>query len=108
MNLLEAISQIEAAEDLFDLFGLTFDPAVLAVHRVHILQRFGREIDVLERRNPPLSDGERPVLYATALQRAHELYARGGSDIEPPFRPRPRDMVSLDRLRRSVGRVTVM
>ena len=107
MNLREAICRIEVAEDLFVLLGLTFDSNVLATHRVQILRRFGQEMEALEKRNPPLSEAERPVLYETALQRTHELYAKGGSDIEPLFRPRPRDMVSLDRLRRSVAKVTV-
>ena len=103
MNLLEAIANIECAEDLFALLDVAFNPAVLAVHRIAILKRFGQELEVLERRRPPLSESERPALYAAALERTHELYARGGSEVEPFFRPRPRDVVSVERLRRTVS-----
>lgn len=101
MDLREAIGQIDTAEDLFAMFGIAFDSAVLAVHRIAILRRFGQELEALERRRPPLSEGERPSLYAVALLRTHELYARGGSDVEPLFRPRPRNVVAVERLRRA-------
>jgi hypothetical protein len=101
MNLLQAIGQIDGAEELFELLDVSFDPAVLAVHRVPILKRFGMELSALERRDPPLVESERLVLYAAALHRTHEIYARGASDIEPFFRPRPRNVVAVDRLRRA-------
>jgi len=103
MNLPEAIANIECAEDLFALLDVAFNPAVLAVHRIAILKRFGKEVEVLERRRPPLSESERSSLYAAALERTHELYARGGSEVEPFFRPRACDVVAVDRLRRAIG-----
>jgi hypothetical protein len=107
MNLSEAIAQIDAAEDLFALLDVAVDPAVLAVHRIAILKRFGQEVEVLERRHPPLGEGERRSLYAEALLRTCALCAGGGGQVEPFLRPRPRDVVSVDRLRRVVGRVDV-
>jgi len=105
MNLSQAIADIESAEELFSLLDVPFDPAVLAVHRIAILKRFGQEIDVLERRSPPLSEVERPGLYAAALERAQALCVRGGSEVEPFLRPRRRDMVGVERLRRVPSRV---
>jgi hypothetical protein len=102
MNLPEAIANIEDAEELFALLDVAFDPALLSVHRIAILKRFGREMEVLERRSPPVSESERPSLYAAALQRAHALCACGGSEVEPFFSPRARDVVTVDRLRRVV------
>ncbi len=107
MDLLQAIGHIDGAEDLFALLEVSFDPAVLAVHRVAILKRFGLEIGVLERRDPPLAESERSQLYAAALQRTHDRYARGGSDIEPFFRPRPRGLVTLDPSKRGTNRMSV-
>jgi hypothetical protein len=107
MNLLNAIASIEEAEDLFALLDVAFEPAVLVVHRIAILKRFGQEVGFLERRQPPLAEGERLPLYAAALKRTHEIYAHGGSDIEPFIRPRPHALVSADRLRRAVGRADV-
>jgi hypothetical protein len=107
MNLLNAIANIEEAEDLFALLDVAFEPAILVVHRIAILKRFGQEVGALERRQPPLADDERLPLYAAALQRTHEIYARGGSDIEPFIRPRPHAIVSVERLRRAIGRADV-
>ena len=101
MNLPEAIANIEDAEELFALLDVTFDPAMLSVHRIAILKRFGQESQVLERRSPPVSESERPSLYAAALQRAIALCVSGGSEVEPFFRPRARDLVTVDRLRRN-------
>ena len=105
MNLAEAIANIEDAEALFALLDVAFDPAVLSVHRVAILQRFGREIEALERRRPPLCEGERRSLYTAALARTHRLYTQGGSEVDPIIRVRPHDLVATDRLRRGNGRV---
>jgi hypothetical protein len=105
MNLAEAIANMEDAEELFALLDVAFDPALLSVHRIAILKRFGQEVEVMERRRPPLSEAERRPLYAAALARTHLLYARGGSDVDPIIRTRPRDVVAADRLRRGNGRV---
>ena len=101
MNLHEAIANIECAEDLFGLLDVSFDPALLTVHRIAILKRFGQEVAMLERRRPPLSEGERRHLYAAALRRTCTLCARGGGEVEPFLRPRPRDVVPVERLRRA-------
>ena len=75
--LVEAIATIDVAEDLFSLLGETYSPDTLRVHRFHILKRFGMEVAMLERRDPPLDEEERAVLYAQALRRVHDLYAQG-------------------------------
>jgi hypothetical protein len=107
MNLLNAIANIEEAEDLFALLDVAFEPAVLVVHRIAILKRFGQEVGALERRQPPLVEDERRPLYAAALKRTHDICARGGSDVEPFLRPRPRIIVPVERLRRAVGRADI-
>ena len=100
-DLHRAIGQIEGAEDLFALLEVAFDPALLAVHRIAMLKRFGQEVEILERRDPPLCEEDRLSLYAAALERTHALYARGGSEVDPIIRMRrPRDVVAVDRLRR--------
>jgi hypothetical protein len=107
MNLPNAIANIEEAEELFAVLDVAFDPAVLAVHRIAILRRFGQEVGILERRQPPLSEDERRPLYTAALKRTYEICARGGSDVEPFLRPRPRIVVPVERLRHSIGKVVV-
>jgi hypothetical protein len=107
MDVLEEMGRIDTAEDLFELLEVSFDPAVLVAHRVQVLKRFGMELNVVERRDPPLSQAERRQVYAAALQRTHDLYARGGSDIEPFLRPRPRGLVTLDPSKRGTSGVSV-
>ena len=34
------LADLESAEDFLDYFGIAFEPAVLRVNRLHILQRF--------------------------------------------------------------------
>jgi hypothetical protein len=105
MNLAEAIAQIDVAEDLFELLGVAFDPAVLAVHRIAILKNFGHAATAIEQRRPLLSEDERFLLYEEALQHVHDLHAEGGGDAQSFLRfPRP-DLVAVDRLRRKVGKV---
>lgn len=108
MDLHQAIGRIEAAEDLFALLDVAFDPALLAVHRIAMLKRFGREVEALERGNPPLSEDGRLSLYAAALERTHALYVRGSSEVDPMVRMRlPQDVVAVDRLRRVGPRAEV-
>jgi hypothetical protein len=90
MNLPEAIANIECAEDLFALLDVAFDPALLTVHRIAILKRFGQEVAKLERRRPPLSEGERGPLCAAALERTHALYARAAVAMSNRFFARVR------------------
>ncbi len=40
LTLPEALADLESAEDFLDHFGIPFDPAVVHVNRLHILQRF--------------------------------------------------------------------
>jgi hypothetical protein len=85
MNLLNAIANIEEAEDLFALLDVAFEPAVLVVHRIAILKRFGQEVGALERRQPPLAEDERRPLYAAALKRTHDIYAHVAAAMSNHF-----------------------
>jgi nitrogenase-stabilizing/protective protein len=39
-GLIEAMRKLESAEEFFHFFGVAYDPAVINVSRLHILQRF--------------------------------------------------------------------
>lgn len=39
-DLAEELAGLESTEDFLDHFGIKYDPGVLRVHRLHILQRF--------------------------------------------------------------------
>ena len=40
LTLDEALEELSSAEDFLEYFGIEFDPAVVQVNRLHILQRF--------------------------------------------------------------------
>jgi nitrogenase-stabilizing/protective protein len=39
-NFIEQMEELESAEDFLDFFAVPYDPAVVNVNRLHILQRF--------------------------------------------------------------------
>ena len=39
-TLVQRLTKLSSAEDFFEFFGLSYDPAVLNVSRLHILKRF--------------------------------------------------------------------
>lgn len=39
-NFIEEMADLESAEDFLDFFGVPYDPTVVTVNRLHILQRF--------------------------------------------------------------------
>ncbi|VTZ27036.1 Nitrogenase-stabilizing/protective protein NifW [Methylocella tundrae] len=41
MNALDQLRKLSSAEDFFDALGVSYDPAVLRVARLHILRRMG-------------------------------------------------------------------
>ena len=40
LSLEEALEELSTAEDFLDYFGIAYDPAVVHVNRLHILQRY--------------------------------------------------------------------
>ncbi len=80
----DVISGMACAEDLFDVLGVPYDPSVLAIHRLHVLKRFGEAAAAIDTRSPSPGETERRVLYAEALRQVHEHYREaggGGGDV---------------------------
>jgi nitrogenase-stabilizing/protective protein len=75
MRTLEQLAHLSRAEDFFRFFGLEYDPRVLAVHRLHVLRRFGMDVAEIERSRPLPDEQERLRLYGEALRSAHALFA---------------------------------
>lgn len=73
----------ESAEDFFELFGVPYDPHLLRVHRLHILQRFHDELAV---RALPESQPDRFAAHAAALAAAHAAFAASTPQAERIFR----------------------
>lgn len=97
MDIKELISRIESVEDLFSLLGVSLDPKVVAVHRMRILRRFGREMEALDKTVGPISDCGLRSLYAEALERILEQCSRGMREPEPLLCGQGQQLVQLRR-----------
>ena len=74
------LAGLESAEDFLDYFGVPFDPAVLQVCRLHILQRFH---DYLKHAVDQPSGYDQ---YRACLVRAYEDFLRSDAITEKVFR----------------------
>jgi hypothetical protein len=68
MRTLEALAQLETAEELLGFFGIEVDPAELAPRRVRLLKRYGMRVEMIRRITAPLTDEERLRLHREALE----------------------------------------
>jgi nitrogenase-stabilizing/protective protein len=84
LSLDEAMEDLESAEDFLDFFGIAFDPKVVQVNRLHILQRFH---DYLGRAGAlPGDEAARRVACAALLARAYEDFVHSDALTEKVFK----------------------
>ena len=106
LTLAEAIDDLVSAEDFLDYFEVPYDPAVVQVNRLHILQRFH---DYLARQAPnlPPEEGAQRGIYRLWLERAYLDFVHSDSLTEKDFAvfqnvPQPgggmSSFVSLDKV----------
>jgi nitrogenase-stabilizing/protective protein len=95
------LDELSSAEDFLDYFGVTYDPAVVQVNRLHILQRFH---DYLAEIDEPLDAAIRRELYRGLLQSAYQDFLVSDARSEKVFRvfqmqqPRPVLVIPLAQL----------
>ncbi len=82
---LEEFRKLMVAEELFEFLGVPCDPRVLRVYRLHVLRRFGLEMELIDREHPALREEARLALYGEALARAHDLFRRRAPGAERIF-----------------------
>ena len=84
-SLYEAMEELESAEDFLDFFAIEYDPAVVHVNRLHILQRFHNYLH-----ETPLETaaGEpaRHALAAALLERAYQDFVSSDALTEKVFK----------------------
>ena len=78
-NLIEQMAELESAEEFLDFFSVPYDPAVVSVNRLHILQRFH---DYLR------GAGQHPEFetWRGLLARAYDDFVRSTPQAEGVFR----------------------
>lgn len=78
------LDELSSAEDFLEYFGVEFDPAVVHVNRLHILQRFHDYIDGAG--DLPGDDAVRRELYAGLLNSAYSDFVNSDARTEKVFR----------------------
>lgn len=84
LSLDEAMEELVGAEDFLEYFKIAYDPAIVQVNRLHILQRFH---DYLTRAGElPGIESARRKVYATLLQHAYEDFVKSDALTEKVFK----------------------
>lgn len=79
-----ALKTLSSAEDFLEFFGIEYDPHVVQVNRLHILQRFH---DYLETAHSlPEDERLRRTLYTQRLKQAYEDFLHSDALTEKVFR----------------------
>jgi nitrogenase-stabilizing/protective protein len=78
------LEELSSAEDFLGYFGIPFDPSVVHVNRLHILQRFHDYLGHIE--EEPADPTERHTLYADVLRGAYEDFVNSDARTEKVFR----------------------
>ena len=78
------MDELSSAEDFLDYFGIAYDPAVVHVNRLHILQRFHDYIGGVE--EMPGDGVEKRELYAGLLNSAYHDFVQSDALTEKVFK----------------------
>jgi nitrogenase-stabilizing/protective protein len=70
-NLEEELSELSSAEDFLLFFGVPYDPSVVHVNRLHILQRYHDYLERAQASMPETEAAQRDV-HKALLNRAYE------------------------------------
>ncbi|MGD8907835.1 MAG: nitrogenase-stabilizing/protective protein NifW [Chromatiales bacterium] len=78
------MDELISAEDFLDYFEVDYDPSVVHVNRLHILQRFHDYIDGVE--TMPEDDDEKRAIYAGLLNSAYSDFVQSDALTEKVFK----------------------
>ena len=78
------LDELSSAEDFLDYFAIKYEPAVVHVNRLHILQRFHDYL--AEVSDMPENDGERFQIYADLFKGAYEDFVASDAVTEKVFK----------------------
>lgn len=85
MSFAEDLETLESAEDFLNYFELEYDPAVVQVNRLHILQRFHNYLAQGEEALPEDEEAQREV-YKRLLTRAYLDFVESDALTEKVFK----------------------
>ena len=83
LTLDEALEELSSAEDFLNYFGVAYEPSIVHVNRLHILQRYH---DYLAKSELPQEEEARREHYAGLLQRAYQDFVDSDALTEKVFK----------------------
>jgi nitrogenase-stabilizing/protective protein len=83
LDLQDALEELSSAEEFLDYFGIPYDPAVVQVNRLHVLQRFH---DYIEREPAAARQALTFDDYAKLLERAYRDFVTSDALTEKVFK----------------------
>lgn len=78
------LEELSSAEDFLDYFGVEYEPAVVHVNRLHILQRFHDYVG--QAGEPAWTEGEKRSTYRDLLARAYQDFVTSDALTEKVFK----------------------
>lgn len=70
---LTTFNTLSTAEEYLNFFNIPFDPHIVSINRLHILQKFSQAVRRIDQ-DGSLSEGDRLAHYREALQNAYSLF----------------------------------
>jgi nitrogenase-stabilizing/protective protein len=85
MSFEEEMEELESAEDFLQYFQLEYEPSVVHVNRLHILQRFH---DYLQNAGDEMPENEpaKRAVYSKLLMRAYQDFVESDAQTEKVFK----------------------
>lgn len=83
MTLSEALEELSSAEDFLNYFDISYEPSIVHVNRLHILQRYH---DYLAQSELPQAEEARREHYAKLLQQAYQDFVASDALTEKVFK----------------------
>lgn len=96
---LNNFDRLTTAEEYLDFFQIPYDPKIVNVNRLHILQKFSQNISGINDHAPNLTETEKLARYQTALTEAYELFLTKSSietKLFKVFNQKPQNIVMLN------------
>jgi nitrogenase-stabilizing/protective protein len=82
--LIEELEELEGAEEFLDYFAIAYNPAVVQVNRLHILQRFHDYLKAAD--DTPEDETSLREKYARCLQQAYQDFVDSDALTERVFK----------------------
>lgn len=95
---LAQFNQLKDAEEYFEFFGLTYDPQVVNVNRLHILRKFSQLVQEVDKNQ---SEAEMLAAYSQQLRNAYDLFLTSNSveqKLFKVFQDKPKNVVKISEI----------